>query len=190
MNFLALGDSYTIGEGVAASERWPEQLAGALRSRGVDVDPPQIIAQTGWTTGELSAAIDEAAPRGPFDLVTLLIGVNDQYRGLSTGEYRTRFVRLLRRAIGLAGDDASRVIVISIPDWSVTPFAQLRDRERIAREIDALNEANREGAVRAAARYVDVTGLSRRFPSLLAADGLHPSAEMYARWVEAMLLSF
>lgn len=179
--FLALGDSYTIGEGVAEEERWPVQLAAKWRT-----EPPQIVAKTGWTTDELNAAIDAAAPRGPFDLVTLLIGVNNQYRGRSADEYRGEFAALLRRAIEFAGGDPRKVIVVSIPDWGVTRFAADRDRRQIATEIDRYNAVNRDEAARAGAQYVDVTGISRRWPDLLAADGLHPSGEMYRLWAEAI----
>ena len=180
--YLALGDSYTIGESVDPSERFPVQLARAL-----NLGEPQIIAKTGWTTDELNAAIDEANPQGPFDLVTLLIGVNNQYRGRSADEYRTQFVGLLQRAIGFAGGDASRVIVVSIPDWGVTPFAEGRDRAKIAREIDQFNAINREEAQRAGAKWVDITPISRRNdPGLVAADGLHPSGRQYTEWVKAI----
>ena len=177
--YLALGDSYTIGESVAATERFPAQLA-----RELHLGEPQIIARTGWTTDELNAAIDAANPQGPFDLVTLLIGVNNQYRGRSADEYRGQFVALLQRAIGFAGGKAARVIVVSIPDWGVTPFAEGRDRAKIAREIDQYNAINREEAVRAGARWVDITPVSRGGdPALVAADGLHPSAKQYTEWV-------
>jgi lysophospholipase L1-like esterase len=185
MRFLALGDSYTIGEGVDEAERWPVRLAALLRERGVDVADPQIIARTGWTTDELSAAMDEADPRGPYALVSLLIGVNNQYRGRDAEEYRAEFTALLRRAIGFAGGDASRVIVLSIPDWGVTPFADGRDRAQIAAEIDAYNAINRDESARAGARYVDVTAQTRTAgadPAFLVGDGLHPSARSYAEW--------
>jgi lysophospholipase L1-like esterase len=177
--YLALGDSYTIGESVDASERFPVQLA-----RTLNLGEPEVIAKTGWTTDELNAAIDAANPQGPFDLVTLLIGVNNQYRGRSADEYRTQFVALLQRAIGFAGGDASKVIVVSIPDWGVTPFAEGRDRAKIAREIDQFNAINREEASRAGAKWVDITPVSRRSdPALVAADGLHPSGKQYTEWV-------
>ncbi|HYC88885.1 MAG TPA: SGNH/GDSL hydrolase family protein [Thermoanaerobaculia bacterium] len=177
--YLALGDSYTIGESVDATERFPVQLARTLQ-----LGEPQVIAKTGWTTDELNAAIDAADPQGPFDLVTLLIGVNNQYRGRSADEYRTQFTALLQRAIGFAGGDASKVIVVSIPDWGVTPFAEGRDRAKIAREIDQFNAINREEASRAGAKWVDITPVSRRDdPALVAADGLHPSAKQYTEWV-------
>jgi lysophospholipase L1-like esterase len=185
--FLALGDSYTIGEGVSTMERWPERVAQALRGRGVAVGDPTIIARTGWTTDELSKAIDADHPEGTYGLVTLLIGVNDQYRGRPAEEYRQPFVNLLHRAIGFAGGNAKRVVVISIPDWGVTPFATGRDRAVIAAEIDRFNAINREESARAGARWVDVTAISRRAAtdrSLVTGDGLHPSATMHVHWVE------
>ena len=190
MRFLALGDSYTIGEGVAEAERWPVRLAALLRERGVPVADPEIIARTGWTTDELSAAIDDADPQGPYALVSLLIGVNNQYRGRDAEEYRAQFTDLLRRAVGFAGGDARRGIVLSIPDWGVTPFADGRDRARIAAEIDAYNAINREEAARAGARYVDVAPQTRAAgadPAFLVSDGLHPSGRSYAEWARLAL---
>jgi lysophospholipase L1-like esterase len=190
MRILALGDSYTIGEGVPEAERWAVRLAALLRERGVAAGEPQIIARTGWTTDELSAAIDREEPRGPYALVTLLIGVNNQYRGRDVEEYRAEFAALLRRAVGFAGGDASRVVVLSIPDWGVTPFADGRDRARIAAEIDAYNAANRDEAARAGARYVDVTPQTRAAgadPAFLVGDGLHPSGRAYAEWARLAL---
>lgn len=190
MKFLALGDSYTIGEGVAASDRWPVQLAALLREQGQDFAEPRIIARTGWTTDELSAAIDAADPQGPYDLVSLLIGVNNQYRGRSAEEYRAEFAGLLQRAIGFAGGDAGRVIVLSIPDWGATPFAVGRDRQRIAAEIDAFNAVARQETERLGARYVDITPQSRTAgsnPAFLAPDGLHYSGLTYAEWARLAL---
>jgi lysophospholipase L1-like esterase len=179
VRYLALGDSYTIGEGVEDGERWPALLAAMLRARGIAVADPEIVARTGWTTDELDAAIDQAAPRGPYALVSLLIGVNDQYRGGAESIYREQFTGLLRRAIGFAGGDASRVVVLSIPD-----------RGRIASEIDAFNAAAREVTAELGARRVDVTPASREAgsdPAMLVADGLHPSSRQYARWAELAL---
>jgi lysophospholipase L1-like esterase len=192
VRYLALGDSYTIGEGVAVSERWPEQLAALVRSKWVSVDPPEIVARTGWTTGELMDGIDRAAPGGPFDLASLLIGVNDQYRGVDPEDYRVAFRAVLERAVAFARGDSTRVIVLSVPDWGVTPFAQGRDRARIASEIDRFNEVNRREAAALGARYVDVTQASRAAPpagagTRLAPDGLHPSGEMYAIWARLVL---
>jgi lysophospholipase L1-like esterase len=188
--FLALGDSYTIGQSVPASERWPVQLAAALRAEGVSVDDPQIIARTGWTTDELSAGIDAAELRGPYHLVTLLIGVNNQFRGRDINEFRTQFRELLKRAVDFAGGMPSRVIVVSIPDWGVTPFAEGRDRGQIGREIDAFNGVCREEAVHDGAAFVDITPGSRKAAddaTLVADDGLHPSGKMYRQWVEQIL---
>ena len=181
--YLALGDSYTIGESVPAAERFPHQLA-----RELGIAEPQIVAKTGWTTDELNAAIDEANPQGPFDLVTLLIGVNNQYRGRDAEQYRGEFVGLLQRAIGFAGGDPKKVVVVSIPDWGVTPFAEGRDRAAIAAALDRYNAINREEAARAGARYVDITPVSRRDdPALVAEDKLHPSAKQYSEWVRLIL---
>ena len=187
---LALGDSYTIGESVAVADRWPNQLAQALRAKGMSIGEPEIVAKTGWTTDELSSAIAVAKPLGSYSLVTLLIGVNDQYRGRNIERYRTGFVALLHRAIGYAGGNAKRVVVVSIPDWGVTPFAIDRDRAKIAAQIDRFNAVAREEAMFAGTHYVDVTPISRRAaadPTLVAPDGLHPSAKMYAQWVTVIL---
>lgn len=189
LRFLALGDSYTIGEGVAEAERWPAQLAARMRDAGVEVGEVRVVARTGWTTDELSAAMDAAELEGPYDLVSLLIGVNNQYRGRGPLEYRDEFAGLLERAIELAGGEAARVAVLSIPDWGVTPFAAQRDRALITSEIDLFNTLNAEQAARLGAGYVDVTGISRQAGedvSLLAEDGLHPSGKMYALWAEAV----
>ena len=191
-HFLALGDSYTIGEDVAAGERWPEQLAGALRRDGVAIGDPTILARTGWTTDELGAAMDGQRFTPPYDLVTLLIGVNNQYRGRDLDNYRSEFRVLLQRAIALAGARAPRVIVVSIPDWGVTRFGRHRGRDtaQVAREIDLYNAANRQIATMLQARYADVTLASRdggEQADMLVDDGLHPSAAMYRRWLAAIV---
>ena len=188
--YLALGDSYTIGEALDKSGRWPVQLADSLCSRGIHLSDPVIVAKTGWTTAELAGGILDAQPEGPFDLVTLLIGVNNQYRGGDPEIYRKEFRDLLKQAIAFAGGDPQRVLVLSIPDWGVTPFAQNRDPKRIAIEIDRVNAINREEALQNAVHHIDITDLSRQAgsdPSLLASDGLHPSERMYAQWVERVL---
>lgn len=185
MRFLALGDSYTIGEGVPQEDRWPNLLVRLLGLEGLHISDLQLIAQTAWTADELSDAIDEARPQGPFDLVTLMVGVNDQYRSRPVAVFAPEYERLLRRAVGFAGGKERRVIAISIPDWGATPFAKGRDRSLIGREIDAYNECSRELAGRAGVTWLDVTPSSRATlsePALVTADGLHPSAEMYARW--------
>lgn len=182
--FLALGDSYTVGEGVETAETWPFRVAEAAET-GV----PTVVAVTGWTTDELDAAITAAEVdlTPPYGLVTLLIGVNDQYRGRSADSFRTPFRTLLDRAIGFAGGDARRVVVVSIPDWGATPFAEGRDREAIAREIDAYNAIARDEAQAADAHWADVTALSRLPGAPVAADGLHPDGAAYAAWAERIL---
>ena len=189
--FLALGDSYTIGEGVAPSERWPAQLVARLRNEGIDIADPVIVATTGWTTDELVAAMDASAFAPPYDLVTLLVGVNNQYRGRPLDEYRAQFRGLLQRAAKLAGGGAQHVVAVSIPDWGVTPFAAREggDAARIAREIDAFNAAAWTEARDAGGQWVDVTSLSRTsgVRAELVDDGLHPSGAQYARWAGAIL---
>lgn len=190
--YLALGDSYTIGEGVDAAGRWPVQLAAALRSEGLALTDPRIIATTAWTTDELDAAIDAALPLGEYGLVSLLIGVNDQYRGREAGEYREQFAALLQRAIGFASGRADRVLVLSIPDWGATRFGRDsgRDPGRISRELDAYNTAAREICAQHGVAFVDITPVSRARgaeDAMLADDGLHPSAAMYTEWIQLAL---
>lgn len=194
VQYLALGDSYTIGESVEPAGRWPMQLAVALRAEAVAIDDPRIIATTGWTTDELSAAIDTAAaPLGDdYGLVTLLIGVNNQYRGRAVDEYAHEFAVLLERAIGFAGRRADRVVVLAIPDWGVTPFAARsgRDTAAIARELDAYNAAAAKICAQRGVAFVDIAPVSRERgaePAMLADDGLHPSAAMYSEWARLAL---
>jgi lysophospholipase L1-like esterase len=189
--FLALGDSYTIGEGVTPAGTWPAQLAVRLRGDGTVPGGPavRVIAQTGWTTDELAAAMDAAELAPPYALVTLLIGVNNQYRGRSLDNYRGEFANLLERAIDLAGGEPRRVVVVSIPDWGVTRFARGQDRDvsRTAREIDAFNASARDLARAQGAAFVDITAVSREAGDAgdqLVADGLHPSAAQYMRWTD------
>ncbi len=188
--FLALGDSYTIGESVPESKRWPVQLTEQLNKASFNFAPPEIIATTGWTTDELQKGIEKVTPVGPYDLVSLLIGVNNQYRGRPLDEYKQQFEQLLKQAIGLAGGDADRVFVVSIPDYGVTPFAANRNPAKIGEEIDLFNAAGREIAQKYGIEFVDITPGSRlaaEDKELLASDGLHPSAKMYADWVELIL---
>lgn len=181
--YFAIGDSYTIGESVTPAERFPHQLA-----RELDLPEPLVVAKTGWTTDELANALNAIRVAGPYDLVTLLIGVNNQYRGRDAEQYRGEFAELLQRAVAFAGGDAKKVIVVSIPDWGVTPFAADRDRAKIATEIDRYNAVNREETAKAGARYVDITAVSRgNDPGLVAGDGLHPSGKQYAEWVKLIL---
>ena len=190
MRYLALGDSYTIGESVTPTECWPVQLAAQLHAHGLALADPLIIARTGWTTDELLAGIERQPSPGPFDLVSLLIGVNNQYRGHSSEKYRTQFQQLLHTAITLAGGHPDHVIVLSIPDWGVTPFAAGRQRAAIAAAIDRFNATNRAETLQAGARYVDITPVSRQAlhdTTLIASDGLHPSGKMYTKWVDLVL---
>lgn len=202
--FLALGDSYTIGDSVEAGERWPEQLAGMLRKDGAALADPVIIARTGWTTDELDAALDRGhrgtsepadgnggklAP--PYALVTLQIGVNNQFRGRPVEDYRTQLRALIQRAIVYAGGNPGRVILVSIPDWGATPFAEGsgHDRAQVAREIDAYNAVKCEEAADAGVGFVNITPGSRAAaerPELVTGDGLHPSAIEYQRWAKAV----
>ena len=186
VRYLALGDSYTIGEGNKSADRWPNPLADALREAGLDVEPPVIVARTGWTVDELDAGINAADPQGPFDLVTLLIGVNDQYRRYPVDGYRTDYRAMLQRAIGFAGGDPGHVVAVSFPDWGVTPFGGRDERgpDQIAAEVDAFNAVAREEAEAAGVAWVDVTELSRSQGDLVVSDGLHPNAAAYAGWVE------
>jgi len=190
LTLLALGDSYTIGQGVAVSERWPVQLAAALREQGIAIGEPEIIARTGWTTAELLAAIEDSYGGETYDLVSLLIGVNDQFRGYSVAEYQEKFKVLLNVAIAAAGGRSDHVIVLSIPDWGVTPFGEGSDRENISAEIDAFNAVNRAQSLAAEVRYVDITPATRPpvlDTAMLVDDGLHPSGAMYALWVDLAL---
>ena len=185
LQYLALGDSYTIGEAVTENENFPIQLVNQLSSQNIIFETPLIIAQTGWTTNELMSAIAEKNIRENFDLVTLLIGVNNQYRQRSLDEYEKHFEQLLQQAIGFACNNPDHVIVISIPDWGITPFASDRDQNKISAEIDAFNDVNKKIAIQHHSHYIDITPGSRFAKSdnsLLASDSLHPSAKEYSRW--------
>ncbi len=189
--FLALGDSYTIGESVAADLRWPALLQKTLLAKGIPLGSPTILAKTGWTTDELQTAMDQFKFNPTYDLVSLLIGVNNQYRGRSADQYRKEFTSLLSQAITLSGNRPAHVLVVSIPDWGVTPFAEGRDRAKIAREIDQFNQVNREEAQRAGVLYLDITDISRQpRPEFIASDGLHPSGLMYQAWVDRLVQQY
>lgn len=189
LSFLALGDSYTIGEGIAETGRWPLQLAAGLRAQDIALADPRIIATTGWTTDELSAGIDDAEPLGVFDFVSLQIGVNNQYRGRDVNDFRKGFQKLLERAITLAAGRSDRVLVLSIPDWGATPFgaASGRDLEQVSRELDVYNAVARAVCAARRVSFVDIARVSRVLgsePAMVAGDGLHPSAELYAQWTQ------
>lgn len=185
-SYLALGDSYTIGQSVAVEDRYPVQTVQLLFSDSIKFDPPEIIAQTGWTTANLLSRINSSPPtKTTYDIVTLLIGVNNQYQGLSQDQYRTEFTTLLNKAIQFAGNKTNRVIVLSIPDYSVTPYANNSDKVKISTQIDSFNLINKEISLAASVGYSDITPSTRMAatdPSLIAYDGLHPSGKEYAKW--------
>ena len=189
--YLALGDSYTIGESVSSEGSFPFQLIAALKTDTSVVETPKIIAKTGWTTDELIAAIKSTTLQPKYDFVTLLIGVNNQYRSFNPDVYRTEFKELLQTAIKYAGDKPENVFVLSIPDWSVTQFAKNsgRDITKISAEIDFYNAINKEETAKNRAIYLDITPMSREATTnlnLIANDGLHPSALMYNKWVSSL----
>lgn len=181
--FLALGDSYTIGESVTEDERWPNQLADKLK-----IDRPRIIATTGWRTDDLKGAINSANLYDDYDLVSLLIGVNNQYQGKSSAQYEIEFEDLLKKAIQLAKGKRKNVFVVSIPDYGFTPFGKAK-QEIISLQLDEFNKINKRISEKYKIKYFNITGISRRGledPTLVAADGLHPSGKMYTQWVEVI----
>lgn len=186
-SYLALGDSYTIGQSVSAAERFPNQTVLLLRAQGIKINDPQIIATTGWTTKNLIDALNAAQLQNSYDVVSLLIGVNNQYQGKSIEEYKTEFTLLLNRAIQYAGKRATHVFVLSIPDYSVTPFANGSDKARIASEIDQFNSENKRISLQLGVNYLDITAISiEPDPALIAGDGLHPSGKQYKRWADLL----
>ncbi len=190
LRYLALGDSYTVGTGVRPTDAWPWQLISALRSVGFTLADPVIIAQNGWTSDDLLAGISNADPVPGFDLISLLIGVNDQYRNHPLVHYEEVFAELLDNALDLCESSPEKMVVLSIPDWSVTPFANGCQRDVITTEIDSFNDTNRLVSQRVGCHYVDLTRLSRAIggdPNWLADDGLHPNAEFYQQWIELVL---
>lgn len=189
LRYLALGDSYTIGESVTVDERWPVQLTERLRSDGVNIADPQIIATTGWTTDELQEALDEEDLETEFDMVSLLIGVNNQYRGYPIAQFESEFESLLGEAIIYARRRRDRVIVLSIPDYGVTPFGQTKDPQKIAKELDAYNRIAEGICTKLGVRFYGITEHSRLAlsdESLVADDTLHPSGVMYKHWVDTV----
>ncbi len=187
ITYLALGDSYTIGESVDPEMRWPVQLVDSLKKDSINIADANIVARTGWTTDELMIGIESENPGNDYDLVSLLIGVNNQYRGRDIYNFREELVELIDIAIKSANNVADNVIVLSIPDWGVMPFASGRDKDKIAEEIDAFNNVVKEECSYAGIKFFDITEISRRAaydPSLIAGDGLHPSGKMYGLWVD------
>jgi lysophospholipase L1-like esterase len=193
LTYLALGDSYTIGEGVEENGRYPNQAVGLLKGNGVELELSAIVAKTGWTTDELKKGIDDAGIKGnSYDIVTLLIGVNNQYRGRDVENYKAEFKELLQDAIVFAKGNANHVVVISIPDWGVTPFAEERgtDQKKVAIEIDIYNQANQEIAKELGTHYVEITERYREvgaLPQMVVEDKLHPSALVYKEWAKQLV---
>lgn len=187
--YLALGDSYTIGQGVQASQRFPAQTVVLLRNMGISISDPVYIAQTGWTTANLQSAIASASLLPSYDVVTLMIGVNDQYQRMDTSGYADRFAQLLQKSIQLAGNKKDRVFVLSIPDYSVTPFVSPQDKERVRNGVDNFNNVNRRITVEAGVSYTDITPSTREATTnmaLIASDNLHPSGLEYKKWAEML----
>jgi lysophospholipase L1-like esterase len=190
--YLALGDSYTIGEGVAESDRWPEQWAKRMNEQGHSIEQPvRIIAQTGWTTDELLQAIDSAGETGTYQYVSLLIGVNNQYRGRSIAEFEAEFTQLAETAIYFAGNKPQQVFVLSIPDWGQTPFGQASGRNtgQISQEIDSFNLVAEMLCQQLKISYWNITTITREHSKntlMHAEDGLHPSPLMYEIWINTL----
>ncbi len=188
-SYLALGDSYTIGEQVPFAENFPNQTVQILRRSGLAFYAAEIIAKTGWTTDELSNAIENTATLENYDVVSLLIGVNNQYRGRSATEFKIEFEHLLQKAIQFSGNRPYRVVVLSIPDWGVTPFAEGRDRKQTAEEIDAYNDICKKSAAAFKANFINITTSQREDgnkTAFLAPDGLHPSGKEYKKWADEL----
>ncbi len=187
-SYLALGDSYTIGQSVDSTERFPAQTAALLKGQNINITPLQYIATTGWTTTNLSSAIITEQPKAPFDIVTLLIGVNDQYQNRNIADYNARFLQLLQTAIQLAGNKPTHVFVLSIPDYGVTPFGG--GNPTISQQIDAYNAINKQVTQSiTGVNYLDITPSSRLAATdrtLIANDGLHPSGKQYKLWAELL----
>ena len=184
-SYLALGDSYTIGEQVPFAQNFPNQTIQLLKKAGSAFYDAEIIAKTGWTTDELDAAIDAANISKPYDIVSLLIGVNNQYRGMPVKNFKIEFEHLLQRAIQFANNKPKHVFVLSIPDWGVTPFADGRDSRKIATEIDAYNTVCEASAKQFQTHFINITVSQREDGNnkeFLATDGLHPSGKEYAKW--------
>jgi acyl-CoA thioesterase I len=186
--FLALGDSYTIGESVAEDERWPVQLVNRINKQTQQFDSPKIIAKTGWTTDELKAAVLKSNITQKYDYVSLLIGVNNQYRGRSVKNFEKEFNDLLNMAISFSKTGKEKVFVVSIPDWGVTPYAKNRDTKKISSEIDSFNATQKMVCEKLGVIFINITDISRIPDSkLIAEDGLHPSGLMYAQWIERII---
>ncbi len=186
ITYLALGDSYTIGESVEISERWPVQLAKRLNDQGIEIAEPKIIATTGWRTDDLQKGIKEDKELlETYDLVSLLIGVNNQYQGKPISQYKKEFEELINTAIKFAENNPKRVFVVSIPDYGKTPFGAAKE-EQIAKELDEYNRIAKHIALSYGIPFFNITPISRKAkerPELVAKDKLHPSGKMYSEWV-------
>jgi len=188
-SYLALGDSYTIGEQVDFAENFPNQTIQILRKAGFAFYAAEIIAKTGWTTDELSNSIENTTTLNNYDIVSLLIGVNNQYRARSATEFKVEFEHLLQKAIQFAGNKPGRVFILSIPDWGVTPFAEGRDRKQVAEEIDQYNNVCKNSAAAFKAHFINITTSQRadgNKQEFLAPDSLHPSGQEYKKWAAAL----
>ena len=189
LTYLALGDSYTIGESLPQKDNFPNQAVQLLSEAGFFIEPPTIIAKTGWTSEELQWGIGNRSIQPRYDIVSLLIGVNNQYRNGELSVYSKQFEELLQQAIQFAGDMPAHVFVLSIPDWGMTPFAEGKDRESIAKEINSFNFINKSISRKWKVNYIDITAGSREAGhdhTLVTSDGLHPSAREYKRWAEKL----
>ena len=186
---LALGDSYTIGQSVSSDQRFPDQVKTFLGYDSIQIAAPTYVATTGWTTGNLLSALNSGNYSKDYDFVTLLIGVNNQYQGQPLAQYKTDFTELLTRAIQYAANRKNRVFVLSIPDYSVTPFAEGHDTAAISRAIDDFNAANKAITLQMGVSYTDITAISRLArtdQSFTAQDGLHPSGKQYTLWAQLL----
>ena len=188
--FLALGDSYTIGQSVEVNQRWPVQFLKELKSSVNAIDTLQIIARTGWRVDELKEAMNSSNLEPPYGLVSLLIGVNNQYQGQNANDFRPEFIEILEKSLKLVNNRKERLFVVSIPDWGASPYGFGFDRAKVSKEINDFNSVVKEESEKRGLRYFDITAISRRAlldRTLIASDGLHPSGKMYKLWVDKMI---
>ena len=188
-SYLALGDSYTIGEQVLLSESFPYQTVQLLRQQNLAFFAPEIIAKNEWTTDELQSEIDKTLFLKKYDFVSLLIGVNNQYREKNLDEFKIQFTQLLQKAISLSSDNLQNVFVLSIPDWSTMPFAKDRNIKKIAEEIDVYNDSCKNITQKFGCTFIEITESQRtdsKDPKMIAADGLHPSTLEYSKWAKKL----
>ncbi|MEX0316187.1 MAG: SGNH/GDSL hydrolase family protein [Allomuricauda sp.] len=187
ISFLALGDSYTIGTGESKLNSWPFQFVAQSKKKKVVIETPKIIAKAGWTTTDLLDAIQAEQPNPNYELVSLMIGVNNQYQGINIEVFKKEFLSLLDKSIRFAKDNPDNVFVLSIPDWSITPFARFGDKKKIVRELNIYNSIIREETEKQGILFIDITKISKNAllnPSLIASDSLHPSKKMYRMWAK------